>query len=307
MKHFETSLVPKSSKKYYCELCDYSSSRLSQYDRHLLTDKHIWNTNETKMEQKVPKKFQCMCGNIFGSRTTLWRHKKGCISQNSNKKAKEMSITEEEIESDEESNISLTDKELIKMLIQQTVKMMEVIQNGTHNNYSHNTHSNNKTFNLQFFLNETCKDAMNMMDFVDNIKLQLSDLENVGEVGYVEGISSIIVKNLQKLDITQRPVHCTDKKRETIYIKDNDKWEKENDDRNILRKAIKRVASRNFKLISEFKEKYPDCRQYHSKYSDQYNKIIYESMGGKGDNDSEKEDKIIRNISKVVTIDKAIQ
>ena len=126
-------------------------------------------------------------------------------------------------------------------------------------------------------------------------------------VGYVEGISSIIVKNLQKLDITERPVHCTDRKRETIYIKNDNKWEKENDDRKILRKAIKRVASRNYRLIDEYREKHPDCKQYHSKYSDQYNIIIYESMGGKGDNDIEKEDKIIRNITKVVTIDKAIQ
>jgi len=251
------------------------------------------------MKQIVPKKLQCICGNIFNNRTTLWRHKKTCISNN-----KIIDIESEK--DDKESEMSISDKDLIKILIKQTVEMMEVIKNGTHNNYSHNNHSNNKTFNLQFFLNDTCKDAMNMMDFVDSIKLQLTDLENVGEVGYVEGISNIIVKNLQQLDITKRPVHCTDKKRETIYIKENDKWEKENDNSQILRKAIKSISSRNFKLINEFREKHPDCKQYHSKYSDQYNIIIYESMGGKGDNDAEKEDKIIRNISKAVTIDKVI-
>jgi hypothetical protein len=131
----------------------------------------------------------------------------------------------------------------------------------------------------------------------------LSDLENVGEVGYVEGISDIIVKNLKKLDVTKRPVHCTDKKRETMYIKDEDKWEK--DEENVkLHKFIKKVASKNQKLIPKFKEDHPDCIQYHSKYSDQYNKIIYESMGGKGDNDYEKEEKIIKRVSKEVTIDK---
>jgi hypothetical protein len=182
--------------------------------------------------------------------------------------------------------------------------MMKVLENGTHNTNSHNTtNSHNKAFNLQFFLNETCKDAMNIMDFVDSIKLQLSDLENVGEVGYVEGISDIIVSNLKKLDVTKRPVHCTDKKRETMYIKDEDKWEK--DEQNVkLHKFVRKVAAKNQRLLPKFKEEHPDCLQYHSKYSDQYNKIVYESMGGKGDNDYEKEEKIIKRVSKEVTIDK---
>ena len=165
------------------------------------------------------------------------------------------------------------------------------------------TNSHNKAFNLNFFLNETCKDAMNIMDFVDSIKLQLSDLEKVGELGYVEGISNIIVKNLNELDVTQRPVHCTDKKRETMYIKDEDKWEKD-ENNNKIKKAIKRVASKNQRLLPKFKEAHPDCGTYHSKYSDQYNKIIIESVGGSGDNDAEKEEKIIRNITRATTIEK---
>jgi hypothetical protein len=183
-------------------------------------------------------------------------------------------------------------------------QMMEVIKNGTNNTLINNTtNSHNKAFNLNFFLNETCKDAMNIMDFVDSIKLQLSDLEKVGEVGYVEGISNIIVKNLNELDVTQRPVHCTDKKRETMYIKDEDKWEKDESNSKI-KKAIKRVASKNQRLLPKFKEAHPDCGTYHSKYSDQYNKIIIESVGGSGDNDAEKEEKIIRNISKNVIVEK---
>ena len=153
-------------------------------------------------------------------------------------------------------------------------------------------------------LNETCKDAMNIMDFVDSIKLQLSDLENVGKVGFVEGISNIIVKNLKALDENKRPVHCTDKKRETMYIKDQDKWEKENEDNVKLRKVIKTIACKNQRLLPNFKEAHPDCGNYHSKFSDQYNKLIVESMGGSGDNDLEKEDKIIKNIAKNVVINK---
>jgi hypothetical protein len=186
--------------------------------------------------------------------------------------------------------------------------MMEVIKNsGTHNTTNnHNTNCHNKTFNLQFFLHETCKDAMNIMDFVDSIKLQLSDLEKVGSIGYVEGISNIITSNLKALDITQRPIHCTDNKREVLYVKDEDKWEKENDKKKKLRKAIKHIAHKNSKLISDFKNKYPDCVKSDSKKSDQYNRLIIEAMGGPGDNDMEKEDKIIKKIAKEVTIDKHI-
>jgi hypothetical protein len=145
---------------------------------------------------------------------------------------------------------------------------------------------------------------MNIMDFVDSIKLQLSDLEKVGTIGYVEGISNIITNNLKALDVTQRPIHCTDNKREVLYVKDEDKWEKENDEKKKLRKAIKHIAHKNSKLISVFKNKYPDCVKSDSKKSDQYNKLIIEAMGGPGDNDVEKEDKIIKKIAKEVTIDK---
>jgi hypothetical protein len=145
---------------------------------------------------------------------------------------------------------------------------------------------------------------MNIMDFVDSLKLQLSDLENVGKIGYVEGISNIIVKNLNSLDETKRPVHCTDSKREVMYVKDENKWEKENESKQKIRKAIKHVAHKNSKMLNAFKLKHPDCDKSTSLYSDQYNKIVVEAFGGKGDNDLEKEDKIIRNIAKQVTIDK---
>ena len=297
MKQNETKKVPKSSENFVCECCDYITSKHSQYERHVLTAKHKNETNETLLKQKSSKKFQCLnCDVIFGSRTTLWRHKQSCH------KSEELENKENTIENNDDNN---KDKDLIMMLVKQNSELLEVIKNGTHNNTtnSHNTISNNKTFNLQFFLNETCKDAMNIMDFVESIKLQLTDLEKVGELGYVEGISNIIIKNLKELDVTQRPVHCTDKKREVLYIKDEDKWEKD-EEKNKIRKVIKKVASKNQRLLSKFKEAHPDCSKSSSKYSDQYNKIIVESMGGSGDNDSEKEDKIIRKITTATTIDK---
>jgi len=145
---------------------------------------------------------------------------------------------------------------------------------------------------------------MNIMDFVDSIKLQLPDLKNMGKLGYVDGISNIIVKNLNSLDETKRPVHCTDSKREVMYVKDENKWEKENENKQKIRKMIKHVTHKNSKLLKDFKTKYPGCEKSESKFSNKYDKLIIEAMGGKGDNDLEKEDKIIRKIAKNVIIDK---
>ena len=305
METLGNKLVAKSGKKvadnYYCEKCHYSCCKIYNWKKHLATSKHNQETNGNILETKSGKKWQneniCCenCNKEFKTRSGLWKHTKICIK--------------EDLKTTEKTD----DKELIMMLVKQNTQlfeqnseMLEIIKNGTHNtNNSHNnTNSHNKTFNLQFFLNETCKDAMNIMDFVDSIKLQLSDLENVGKVGYVEGISNIITTNLKALDVTQRPIHCADKKREVLYVKDENKWEKEDDEKKKIRKAIKRVACKNQRLLTNFKEAHPDCLKSSSKFSDQYNKIIVESMGGSGDNELEKEDKIIRNISKNVTINK---
>ena len=297
MKQNETLLVPESSDTFVCECCDYTTSRKSQYDRHLSTDKHKKReneTNETDLKQESSKKFVCFCNKSFNSRTSLWRHKNKCIESKTNEDP--------------------SDKELIMMLIKQNTQLIqqnaELVKTGTNNttilNNSHNTNSHNKTFNLQFFLNETCKDAMNIMDFVDSIKLQLSDLENVGKMGFVDGISNIIVKSLNSLDETKRPVHCTDTKREVMYVKDEDKWEKENDNKPKIRKLIKHVTHKNTKLIKDFKAKYPGCEKSESKYSNSYDKLVIEAFGGKGDNDEEKENKIIKKISNVTTIDKNV-
>jgi len=292
--------------KYCCEICHFNTCKKQDYSRHLLTMKHKINTSSTSVNIKNEKIHICaLCEKNFKDRSGLWKHKKKCIPDDK--------IEENESESDSESDAinEPTEKELIMMLIKQNSLLIEqnasLVKNGVNNSNSHNTisNSNNKTFNLQFFLNETCKNAMNLTDFVNNIQLQLCDLEKMGEIGYVEGLSNIIINNLKELDVTERPVHCADKKREVLYVKDEDKWEKENEEREKIRKAIKRISSKNCLLINQFKEIHPDCTKYHSKYGDQYNKMMYEAYGGKGDNDMEKENKIISHIAKNVTIDKA--
>ena len=302
--------VPKSSEKFCCEICDYYTSRKSQYDRHFLTDKHKKITNDDINGSKSSIPYSCNCGKKYIHRQGLWKHNKICKinlqnnnldSESDNKEINENTytgITPETILS-----ILKQNSELQQILIEQNKTIIELSKNNQIINNTTNTNSHNKAFNLNFFLNETCKDAMNIMDFVDSIQLQLSDLENVGKLGYVEGISNIIIKNLKELDMEKRPVHCTDKKRETMYIKDENKWEKD-EKNNKIRKAIKRVVSKNQRLIPKFKEAHPDCNTYHSKFSDQYNKLIVESCGGSGDNDLEKEKKIIKNISKNVLVDK---
>jgi hypothetical protein len=183
-------------------------------------------------------------------------------------------------------------------------QVIEINKDKSITQINNNTNSHNKTFNLNLFLNEKCKDAMNISDFVESVKIKLCDLENLGTLGYVDGITNIIVKNLKELDICKRPFHCSDVKREILYVKDQNKWEKEDEEKKKIRKVIKKVATKNALLLPKFKDKYPDCIKSISPFSDQYNKLIVESMGGQGNNDYEKENKIIRNISKNIIIDK---
>ena len=238
----------------------------------------------------------------------MWKHKQKCILYLTAASLHQPSPQDDSLQPTREREGKSEDliqflikenSEFKQLLIEQHTKMIEVAKLSSNNYNSHN-----KTFNLQFFLNETCKDAMNIMDFVDSLKLQLSDLETMGRIGYIEGISNIIIKNLNLLHETKRPVHCTDTKREVMYVKDDDKWGKEMEDKQKIRKAIKHVAHKNSKMLNEFKAQHPDCDRSESKYSDKYNMLIIEAMGGRGDNDIEKEDKIIRNISKSVAIEK---
>jgi hypothetical protein len=302
MTTIDNDSLVKVSTEFRCDVCNYTTRRKYNLDLHLNSTKHKNNVSTTNHNEPlviVSKNYRCQnCAKEFNDRAGLWRHKKKC---NIVEPHEESCLKNNTADKDELINYLMKENQEFKNLILEIVK--KDTNNTINNTTNNNTNSHNKAFNLNFFLNETCKDAMNIMDFVDSIKLQLSDLEKVGELGYVEGISNIIVKNLNELDVTQRPVHCTDKKRETMYIKDEDKWEKDEANSKI-KKAIKRVASKNQRLLPKFKEAHPDCGTYHSKYSDQYNKIIIESVGGSGDNDAEKEEKIIRNISKNVVVEK---
>ena len=307
--------MPKICPKYNCNICDYNTNKKSSYNNHLLTAKHKNNENGNKNihlgNKNMPKicldNYTCNnCDKIFKNRSGLWKHKKICNNDKNNNDHNDNTFSENNIHElikylmKENSDLKTMMAEQHTNIIEHNSEILKAIQNGTHVT-NNNINSHNKTFNLQVFLNETCKDAMNINDFVDSIKLQLSDFERIGEVGYAQGISDIITSNLQALDITQRPVHCTDKKRETMYVKDQDQWMKEDDNKSKIKKMIKRIENKNIQIIPQFQKKYPNYANPKSHESDKYHKTIIEVMGGPGGSEG-KEGKIIRNISKVTTI-----
>jgi hypothetical protein len=306
----EIAKSQKKRKKYECKSCDYYTYNKYDFTKHNDTIKHKNNqmainvcdlaiSLEEKSQNKI---FMCnICNKEYKDNSGLWKHKKKCKIK---KYDNENNICQDETKTGEIEELKTFMQYLMKENSEMKNIMMEIIKNGTHNTIHTNSH--NKSFNLQFFLNETCKNAMNITDFVNSLQLQLCDLEKVGELGYVEGISNIIIKNLNAMDVTLRPVHCTDKKRETMYVKDENKWEKDDDNKSKLHKMVRKVSNKNIDLISEFKELHPDWKKSTSKVSDQFDKIIIESMGGTGDNDYEKEEKIIKKISKAVFVDKVL-
>jgi Txe/YoeB family toxin of Txe-Axe toxin-antitoxin module len=309
METLGDAIQPKFSPKFCCKICDYYTSKKCNFDTHNLSAKHenrlkgdVLVTPGDEIQPKISHlKYQCEnCNKSYESRNGLWKHKNSGICLQ-NQPQNITNITNNNM-------INGLTEQLVIELIKQNKELLEIVKNGTNitntNVTGNTTNSHNKAFNLQFFLNETCKEAMNMTDFIDSLTLQLSDLEDVGEKGYIQGISNIIVKNLKELDVTKRPVHCTDKKRETVYIKDNNIWEKD-EDRTKMHKFIKKVVSKNMKLLPKYRELHPDCMTYYSKFNDQYQSIVYETMGGKGDNDFEKNEKIIKNIIKEVVVKKA--
>jgi hypothetical protein len=306
---------PKKSQQYLCDICEYITDNKKDYDKHLITAKHLRLTlANANGDAKIPKHCCSVCNKKYESRNGLWKHSKNCKYENNNHELldKEQLIIMLIKQNSELIKESIDFKSIMfeqqnKMLEQQNI-VLELIKkdNVSNNTISNNTiNSNNNTFNLQFFLNETCKDALNISEFVDSIKVQITDLETVGQAGYVEGVSKILIKNLNELDTCKRPIHCSDVKREVLYIKDNDKWSKEGNERQVIKKAIKDVSNKNIRQITEWANLNPDCRHSDSRKNDQYLKIVMNSMsGGSNEEQTTNIEKIITNITKSVIIEK---
>ena len=307
MTTFDNDSLAKISNIFECKICNYSTSRKYNLDLHNNSIKHknrILTTFDNENIVKVSKKYQCEnCIKQFNDRAGLWRHKKKCNiaeTKNINNDIDEM----------------MNDKELFKYLLkensefkhfmlEQNKQMIELAKKAGNNN--NNTTNNNQQFNLNFYLNETCKNAMNIMDFVSQLQVGIKDLEETGRLGYAEGISKIFINGLKQMNVSDRPIHCSDLKRETLYIKNNNEWNKETENKVILTNAIKHVAHKNIKQISEWTKIHPDYRDSKSKENDRYLKIVSESMSGTNEEETNKNySKIIKNIVKETVIDKTV-
>lgn len=248
-----------------------------------------------ELMQSAPKHKCSHCGQTYKDKSGLWRHKKKCQPEPQQKPAETASVSNEMIMKLMEQNHELQ-KQILELAKNQSV---------IHNTNSNNNTTTNNQFNLHLFLNETCKDALNISEFVNSLQLQLKDFETTGRIGYVEGISRIIVNGLKQIDVHKRPIHCTDIKRETVYIKDQDAWEKENPEKNKLKSAVNRVARMNLNQLSKWQEANPDCVNINTKENDDYIQLSLAALGGRCQEEDEKYmDKIMKNVLREVVLDK---
>ena len=298
--------ILKNPKEYICNDCNYITKYKKDFNKHLLTAKHIKITNIKNNILIIPsKKFICNCGKEYKNRQGLFKHKKSCTYKPEN-------IIQENpiINTNMIIDIIKENQEIKKLLIEQNNQVIELHKENnilinklvekesiTTINNTNNTNNNNQKFNLNFFLNDTCKDAMNIKDFIDNIKITFEELLNIGDTGFVNGVSDIFIKRLQNLDITKRPIHCTDVKRDIIYLKNEDTWNKDDKENTNLKDVIKKVEYKNVKALRSWCNENPVHNENDNLLRD---KIYLQALQG----DEKNVEKVLKNISKEVIIEK---
>jgi hypothetical protein len=282
----------KIRPKYHCEKCDYSCSKKSDFNKHIKSKKHN-ATYEAK--NATINSLTCKCGKKYKHHSSFYRHKNICLF-------------EEKLEEKLEENNNIDYKDMFIEMMKENRELHKTIHEiipkiGNTTNNTTNTTNNNQQLNLNLFLNEQCKDALNITDFVRSLEVNMNDLVQTGKLGYVEGISRIFVKALKDMDVTERPIHCTDIKREIVYIKDQDKWEKDENNKEKIKKTIRNIENKNLKMLPQWQEDNPDCMNMESKKSEEFMELSINALGGNDDKDvSEK--KIMKNILKEVVLDK---
>ena len=329
MDSFSDKKTQKNITIYECKCCDFKCSKKGDWDRHINRRKHIKLSTRDEQVTIKTSKFKCeLCEKEYISRNGLWVHKKKCCLIQDSVTPQNIILNISDLQNDQTKQQQFIDyllkenSEFKQLMIEQNKHMMEQMneQNKQNknmmelaknagNNNSHNSHNtnntNNNNFNLQFFLNDTCKDAMNIMEFVDQLQVSVKDLEETGRLGYSEGISKIFINGLKQINISDRPIHCSDSKREIVYIKDKNEWTKEDDNKSLLTNAIKHVAHKNMRQIKEWTKVNPEYNDSSSKQNDRYLKIVSNSMNGSTEEETNKNyNKIIKNITKETVIDK---
>jgi len=296
-----TTKTPKNAKEYFCQKCDFICSKPSDYNRHILTTKHKMMTNDDMKTPKNSKAFTCECGKEYKYRQGLSVHKRKCTYKEVVNESNEVNDFEEESypPTGIHSMIGTLVKEnqdFKKLLIEQSSQMMELAKNSqTINN---NTTNNNTQFNLNFFLNDTCKDAMNITDFIGNMNVKIDELEYIGHNGYVNGMTKMIMDRLKDMDITKRPIHCTDIKRETMYIKDQDEWSKDTDELTKLRKILTRITMNNYRTVPQWKNAHPKCEEMDTRDYNFCYKMMRVILGDVEEEQVRLDNKIIKTMAK---------
>jgi len=300
-------------------VCDYNTSNKSDFDKHNLTRKHEIRTNSNQFEPKISQANLVSCNNCkkkYTSKSGLWYHEQRCTVKENNDtkpeaKMENTIVTTPTVTATEPKSIEIMKEMMMEMFrsnnelknaLIEIAREPKVINNNITNNTQQNNTQNN-SFNLQVFLNEKCKDAITANQFANNIEVSMSDLQNVGNKGYVEGLSQIIINELRKLDITKRPFHCTDLKREIIYVKDADAWNKDNEEKSKLKVIIGQVAGKNLNKLYEWQAEHPDILVLDSDDYETNHKLLYQSHGGLTEL-SVLKDKVIKLIAKEIHLDK---
>jgi hypothetical protein len=254
-----TTKMPKNAEKYICEKCNFKCSKLSNYNNHILTAKHKILQNTTNEEQQNAKAFRCDCGKEYKHHSSLWNHKKKC-QYNAEEPIENTFVPEEKEPSDKQLMMTLIKQmaEKDKQMTELTTQITKIIPKIGDTNNSTNTNCNN-TFNVQLYLNNECKNAMSIQDFIKSIELNMSHLKAVTDKGYVDSVSNIMIKALGDLEITDRPLHCTDLKRDTIYIKDNDEWNKSSAKDDLMNGVITNIENKQYDLVRQYARENPQA------------------------------------------------
>jgi hypothetical protein len=328
-----------------CDYCCNKKSSYTKHLTTEKHTNNMTTVNRTKIEDNETKLLNCdVCNKEFVNRSGLWKHRKKCVQEQHNISNEQNICKVIDKNPDEETKVSITNnipmelilevikqsKEIQHVLIEQTKELQHKLlekenqllekenklleQNAEHHKQlvelakkpsMVNSNNTNNQFNLNFFLNETCKNAMNIQDFIQSIKLTTQDFETTGRLGFVDGISRIFINELKRLKVERRPLHCTDVKRETVYVKDNDTWEKENLEKKKLKWAINSIAQLNLNQVQEWQQEYPECRENNTTANTHFNKMAMVALGGFGDDEETKfRDKIMKNVLKEIVVSK---
>ena len=313
--HLETEkYLETQSNNFHCSECNFTTLKKSIFDKHNNTLKHLQKINKNTDK---PFAYSCdICHKEYLNRSGLYKHKKSCqVLENKiefNNEFREQDEKKPEITVElvldlikQNKDLIYQNKDLQNCLMESHTKIVELSQNPSTDNHTTNN-TTNQQFNLNVFLNETCKDAMNIQDFVNSLQLTSEDFENTGKVGFIEGITQIIINRMNSVDTTKRPMHCTDAKRETLYIKNDNVWEKEDDKKTKFRKVVNQVANKNLQQLVKWKDEHPDCINLDTPDNIAFRKYYKVALGGDTNEEDDKIfEKIKRNVLKEIVVNKS--